>query len=128
MNSTAFSLLANSSSEVDENQEMELTVGSLNIVIGTSGSSRLSDLTKSNPSATKTEIEKTLQSSEGSSSEVNLPISLDKAPIAEGDKIRENFDSEKRACQKHNSAKDLTTGSSSVSRVHQLCVIITEAE
>jgi hypothetical protein len=29
MNSTAFSLLANSSSEVNENQKMELTIGSL---------------------------------------------------------------------------------------------------
>jgi hypothetical protein len=37
----AFSLLANSSAEVDENQEMELTIRSLNIFIGPSGSSRL---------------------------------------------------------------------------------------
>jgi hypothetical protein len=29
MNSTAFSLLANSNLEVDKNQEMELTIGSL---------------------------------------------------------------------------------------------------
>jgi hypothetical protein len=41
MNSTAFSLLANSSAEVDENQEMELTIGSLRIFIEPSGSSRL---------------------------------------------------------------------------------------
>jgi hypothetical protein len=46
MNSTAFSLLTNSSAEVDENQEMELTIGSLSILIGPSGSSRLSDPTK----------------------------------------------------------------------------------
>jgi hypothetical protein len=43
MNSTAFSLLANSRVEVDENQEMELTIGSLSIFIGPLGSSRLSD-------------------------------------------------------------------------------------
>jgi hypothetical protein len=43
MNSTAFSLLANISTEVNKNQEMELTLGSLSILIGPSGSSRLSD-------------------------------------------------------------------------------------
>jgi hypothetical protein len=128
MNSTAFSLLANSSTEVDENQEMELTIGSLRISIGPSGSSRLSDSTKPDPSASKPEIEETLESSEGSSSEVNSPVSLEKAPIAEGYKIQENFDSEERACQTHNNAKDFAVGSSGVSKVHQLCVIITEAE
>jgi hypothetical protein len=69
-----------------------------------------------------------LESSEGSSSEVNSPVSLEKAPIAEGDKIRENFDSEERAYQTHSNAKDFAAGSSGVSKVHQLCVIITEAE
>jgi hypothetical protein len=128
MNSTAFSLLANSSLELDGSQEMELTIGSLSIFIGPSGSSRLSDLTKPDPSASKPETEKTLESSEGSSSEVNTPVSLEKAPIAEGDKIRENFDSEEIACQTHNNAKDFAVGSSGVSKVHQLCVIITEAE
>jgi hypothetical protein len=107
---------------------LELTIGSINIVLEPSGPSRLSDSTKSNPSANKPEIEETLQSSEGSSSEVNSPVIFYKAPIAEGGKIRENFDSEKRACQKHNNVKDLTTGSSSVSRVHQLCLIILIAE
>jgi hypothetical protein len=78
MNSTAFSLLANGSTEVDENQEMELTIGSLSIFIGPSGSSRLSDSTKPDPSASKPETEETLESSEGSSSEVNSPVSLEK--------------------------------------------------
>jgi hypothetical protein len=86
MNSTAFSLLANSSSEFDGSQEMELTIESLSIVIGSSGSSRLSDSTKLDPSANKPETEETLESSEGSSSEVNSPVSLAKASIAEGDK------------------------------------------
>jgi hypothetical protein len=99
MNSTAFLLLANSRSE---NQGMELTIGSLSILIGPSGSSRLSDSMKPDPSAVKPETEETLESSEGSSSEVNSPVSLEKASIA--------------------------VGSSSVSKVHQLCVIITEAE
>jgi hypothetical protein len=57
MNSTAFSLLANSRSGLDENQEMELTIGSLSILIGPSGSSRLSDSMKPNPSASEPETE-----------------------------------------------------------------------
>jgi hypothetical protein len=128
MNSMAFSLLANINIELDGSQEMELTIGSLSIFVGPSGSSRLSDLTKPYPSAGKPEIEVILESSEGSSSEVNSPVSLEKPPIAEGDKIQENFDLEKRACQTHNSAKDFTVESSGISKVHQLCVIITEAE
>jgi hypothetical protein len=128
MNSTAFSLLANSSTEVDENQEMELTIGSLSIYVGPSGSSHLSDSTKPDTSANKPKTEVTLESSEGSSNEVNSPVSLEKAPIAEDDKIRENFDSEKRVRQTYNSARDFAVGSSGVSKVHQLCIIITKAE
>jgi hypothetical protein len=128
MNSIAFSLLANSRSELDENQEMELTIGSLSILIGPSGSSRLSDSTKPDQSAGKPETEETLESSEGSSSEVNSSVSLEKASIAEGGKIQENFDSEEKAYQTHSNAEDLAVGSSGVSKVHQLCVIITEAE
>jgi hypothetical protein len=129
MNSTVFSLLANRSAEVNENQEMELTIRSLSIFVGPSGSSRLSDSTKPDPSASKPETVVILESSEGSSSEVNSPVSLGKAPITEGDKIWENFDLEERACKMHNSARDFAAGSSGISkRVHQLCVIITEAE
>jgi hypothetical protein len=87
MNLTAFSLLANSSLELDGSQEIELTIGSLSIFVGPSGSSRLSDSTKPDPSASKPEIEEILESSEGSSSEVNSSVSPEKAPIAEGDKI-----------------------------------------
>jgi hypothetical protein len=128
MNSTAFSLLANSSSELDESQKIELTIGSLSIFIRPSGSSRLSDSAKPDPSVSKPDTEETLESSEGSSSEVNSPVSLEKAPIAEGDKIWENFDSEERACQMHSNARDFVVESSGVSKVHQLCVIITKAE
>jgi hypothetical protein len=128
MNSTAFSLLANGSSEIDGSQEMELTIGSLSILIGPSGSSRLSDSTKPDPSANKPETGETLESSEGSSSEVNSPVSLEKESIAEGNKIQENFDLEGKAYQTHSNAEDLAIGSSGVSKVHQLCVIITEAE
>jgi hypothetical protein len=75
MNSTAFSLLANSSAEVDKNQEMKLTIGSLSIFIGPSGSTRLSDPVKPDPSASEPETEVMMEYSEGSSSEVNSPVS-----------------------------------------------------
>jgi hypothetical protein len=71
MNSTAFSLLANSNPEVDESQEMELTIRSLSFYIGPSGSTRLSDPAKSGPSASKTKKITMSGSSVGSSSEVD---------------------------------------------------------
>jgi hypothetical protein len=86
MNSTAFSLLANSSIEVNKNQEMELTIGSLNIFIGPSGASRLSDPMKQDPSASELKTTATMEYSEGSSSEVNSPVSseeVQKGKIAE---------------------------------------------
>jgi hypothetical protein len=129
MNSMAFSLLANSSAGINESQETELTIGSLSILVGPSGSTRLSDSTKPNPSASKPKTAATVESSEGSSSEVNSPVSLGEAQIAEGDEIWEKFDSEAKAFKTHNSTKDFVARNSDVSkRVHQLCVIITEAE
>jgi hypothetical protein len=95
MNSTAFLLLANSSTEVDENQEMELTIGSLNILIGPSGSSRLSDPTKQDPSASEPETVAMMEYFDGSSSEVNSPVSLEevqKGKIREDSEAMENFD------------------------------------
>jgi hypothetical protein len=59
---------------------------------------------------------------------VNSLVSLEKASIAEGDEIEENLDSGEKACQAHNNAKDFAGGSSGVSKVHQICVVITEAE
>jgi hypothetical protein len=97
MNSTAFSLLANSSPKVDRSQEVELTIRSMSILIGPSGSSHLSESTKPDPSASKPEAKEALESSEGSSSEVNSPVSLEKALIAESDKIQEKFDSEEKS-------------------------------
>jgi hypothetical protein len=76
MNSTAFSLLASSNPEVDERQAMELTIGSLSFYVGPLGSTRLSDLTKSGPSAGKADRITISESSVGSSSEVNSPASL----------------------------------------------------
>jgi hypothetical protein len=94
MNSTAFSLLANSSAEIDENQEIELTIGSLSILIEPSAS-RLSDPTKQDPSASEPKIVAMMEYSEGSSSEVNSLISLgemQKGKIAEDNEAKENFD------------------------------------
>jgi hypothetical protein len=71
MNLMAFSLLANSNPEVDENQEIELTIGSLSFYVRPSGSTCLSDPTKSDPSASKAERITIFGSSMGSSSEVN---------------------------------------------------------
>jgi hypothetical protein len=95
MNSTAFSLLANSNAEVNENQETELTIGSLSIFIGSSGSSRLSDPTKQDPSASEPKTVAMMEYSEGSSSEVNSPVSLgevQKGKITKDNKTMENFD------------------------------------
>jgi hypothetical protein len=67
----------------------------LSIFIGPSGSSRLSDSTKPDPSASKPETVATMEYSEGSSSEVNSPVSLgevQKGEIAEDDEATENFD------------------------------------
>jgi hypothetical protein len=75
MNSTAFSLLANSSPEVDENQEMESTIGSLSFYVGPSGSICLSNPAKSSLSTNKTETITKSGSSVGSSSEANSPVS-----------------------------------------------------
>jgi hypothetical protein len=99
MDSTAFSLLANSSPEVDGSQEVELTIGSLSILIGPSGSSRLSDSTKQNPSASEPEATAIVETSESSSSEVNSPVSIEKASITEADETQEIFDLEEKARQ-----------------------------
>jgi hypothetical protein len=90
MNLMAFSLLANSSTKVDENQEMELTIGSLSILIGPSGSSRLSDPTKQDPSASELETVAMTEYPDGSSSEVNSPVSLEE--VQKGKIAVENFD------------------------------------
>jgi hypothetical protein len=76
---------------------MELTIGSLSIFIGPSGSTRLSDPAKPDPSASEPKTVAMMEYSEGSSSEVNSPVSIgevQEGKIAEGDKIMENFDLE----------------------------------
>jgi hypothetical protein len=133
MNSTAFLLLANSNPEVDESQEMELTIRSLSFYVGPSGSTRLSDPAKSGPSVSKTKTITMSGSSMGSSSEVNSSVSLASTEnmqkkLEEFDETRGEPDVEATVDKPHDSPKDFATESSSVFRsIHQLCVIITEA-
>jgi hypothetical protein len=121
MNSMAFSLLANSNPEIDEiqipfgtidfqphqssfmqvfesmDQDMDLTIGSLNFRVGSLGLIRLSDLAKPGPSASAPKTVAMSKSSEGSSSEVNSPVSsaeIEEGKIAGGDETMENFDLE----------------------------------
>jgi hypothetical protein len=119
MNSMAFLLLANSNPEVNEiqipfrtidfqphqssftqvfesmDQDLDLTIGSLNFRVGSLGSICLSDPVKPGPSASEPKTVVMSESSEGSSSEVNSSISLaetEEGKIAGGDKTTENFD------------------------------------
>jgi hypothetical protein len=121
MNSTAFSLLANSNPEVDEiqipfgtvdyqphqssftqvfesmDQDMDLMIGSLNFHVGSLGSIHLSDLAKPDLSASEPKTVAMSESSEGSSSEVNSPVSLaeiEEEKIAGGDETMENLNLE----------------------------------
>jgi hypothetical protein len=106
MNSTAFLVLANNNLEVDENQisfgtidfqphpsnftpifesmdqDMDLMIGSLNFHVGSLGSIRLSDLAKPNPSASEAKTIAMSESSVGSSSEANSPVSFATIEIA----------------------------------------------
>jgi hypothetical protein len=121
MNSMAFSFSANCNPEVDEiqipfgtvdfqphqssftqvfesmDQDMDLTIGSLNFRVRSLGSIHLSDPTKPGPSVSEPKIVAMSESSEGSSSKVNSPVSLaetEERKIAGGDEIMENFDLE----------------------------------
>jgi hypothetical protein len=128
MNLAAFSLLANSSPEVDENKKMELTFGSLSFYVGPSGSTCLSGPAKSGPSTSKTKIMAKSGSSVGSSSEANSPVTL-----AATENPQEKLEEPNETGQKTiveaavDKPRDFASGSSGVSRsIHQLCVIITE--
>jgi hypothetical protein len=121
MNSTTFLLLANNNPKVDKiqipfgtvdfqphqssftqvfksmDQDMDLTIGSLNFRVGSLGSIRLSDPAKPGPSASEPKIVAMSESSEGSSSKVNSPVSLaeiEEGKITGGNKTMENFDLE----------------------------------
>jgi hypothetical protein len=129
----AFLLLANNNPEVDKNQKMELTIGSLSIYVGPSGSTRLSDPAESGPSVSKAKTITPSGSSVGSSSEVNSPVSFaakenTKKELEEFDRTQEEPDEEVTADKSYDSQRDLATGSSGMSRsIHQLCVIFTKA-
>jgi hypothetical protein len=129
----AFSFLANSNPEVNENQKMELTIESLSFYVGPSGSTRLLDPAESCPSANKAKSTTLPGSSVGSSSEVNSPVSFaatenTKKELEKLDETQEEPNEGVAAGKPHNSQKDLASKSTGVSRnVHQLCVIITEA-
>jgi hypothetical protein len=133
MNSMAFSFLANSNPEVDKNLKMELTIGSLSLYVGPSGSTRLSNPAESGPSANEAKSTTLSGSSVGSSSEVNSLASFaatknTKKELEKLDETQEEPNEGVAAGKPHNSQKDLASESSGVSRsVHQLCIIITEA-
>jgi hypothetical protein len=74
-------------------QDMDLMIGSLNFHVGSLGLIRLSDPAKPGPSASETKTVAMSESSEGSSSVVNSPVSLvetEEGKIAGGDETMEN--------------------------------------
>jgi hypothetical protein len=78
-------------------QDMDLTTGSLNFRVGSLGSIRLLDPTKLGPLTSEPKTVAMPESSEGSSSEVNSPVSSAEAgegKIAGGDETMENLDLE----------------------------------
>jgi hypothetical protein len=78
-------------------QDMDLMIGSLNFRVRSLGSIRLSDSAKPGPSASEPKKVAMSESSEGSSSEVNLSVSFaetEEGKIAGGDETMENFDLE----------------------------------
>jgi hypothetical protein len=80
-------------------QDMDLTIRSLNFRVRSLGSIHLLDPMKSDPSASEPEIVAMSESSESSSSKVNSPVGLAEAKegkIAGGDKTMENFDLEEQ--------------------------------
>jgi hypothetical protein len=119
---------------------MDLMIGSMNFCVDSLGSIRLSDPTKSDPLAGKTAIIAMSESSVGSSSKVNSPVSFTtmenmEDKIEELDEIMGNLDlGEAMDHSDFNQnfskyiAADFTTRNGGVSsNVHQVCIIISEA-
>jgi hypothetical protein len=99
---------------------MELTIGSLSFCVGFSVLTRLSDLAKSDPSASKTRTITMFGSSVCSSSEVNSLVSFAAAKntrgkIEELDETVEKLDIGEIMDQTYISQKDLITRSGGVS-------------
>jgi hypothetical protein len=136
---------------VSLDQEMDLTIGSLNSRVGSLGLVFLSDPINSGLSAGKTASAARSESSIDPSSEVNSLVSFKptesiKSTVEELDEIMENIDLRESSGFDKNFdnylAKDLTTRSGGVSDnnedmwrpegkhtyiIHQMCVIISEA-
>jgi hypothetical protein len=78
-------------------QDMDLTIRSLNFRDGSLGSIHLSDPAKLAPSTSEPKTITMSESSEGSSSEVNSPVNLaevEEGKFAGGDETMENLDLE----------------------------------
>jgi hypothetical protein len=111
---------------------MDLTIGSLNFSVDSLGLICLSDSTKSDLLIRKTATIAVSKSLVGSSSKVNLPVSLMTTSIEdrieELDKIMGNLDLGETMDRLDLNQKGFTTRSGGVSsNIHQLCIIITEA-
>jgi hypothetical protein len=65
-------------------QDMDLTIGSLNFHVGSLGSIRLLDPAKPDPSPSEAKTVAMSESSVGSSSEANSPVSFATTEIVEG--------------------------------------------
>jgi hypothetical protein len=96
-------------------QDMDLMIRSLNFHVGSLGSIHLSDPAKPGPSASEPKTVAMSESSEGSSSEINLPVSLaevEEGKFAGGDETMENFDLEvqlKDLIIRHDDTSDKST-------------------
>jgi hypothetical protein len=114
-------------------QEMDLAIRSLNFHVGSLGSIRLLDSTKSDPSARKTATIAMSESSIGSSNKVHSLVSFGTMEnigekIKELDEIMGNLDIGEAMDHLDLDQKDFTTRNGGVSNnIHQLCIIITEA-
>jgi hypothetical protein len=78
-------------------EDIDLMIGRLNFHVRSLGLIRLLDPAKPGPSASESKTILMSESSEGSSSEVNLPVSFAEAEegkIVESNKTMENFDLE----------------------------------
>jgi hypothetical protein len=98
---------------------MDLMIGSFNFRVGSLGLVRISDPMKSGLSARKTAIVATLETSVGSSSEVNSLVSIKPAKgdtVEELDKIMENLDLEESSGYQYMSSDRNSNHSNSYSK------------
>jgi hypothetical protein len=133
MNSTPFLLLANSNPEVNENQEMDMTIESLNFPVGSSGSTRLFGSRKTGSIGKRNQDNHNDWIIGGLFQRGKLASQLHNSrkyrrKIKELEETIENLDIGGTVDKSYTSQKDFITQSGDVSsNIHQLCVIITEA-